>query len=57
MRNKLIDDLIPNHSPALLLEQERMQALDAKEMESSSKIDLKVCRGKCPSKMLIDVGN
>jgi hypothetical protein len=36
-----IDDLTINHSPVPLPEQERMWALDAKEMESFSKIDLK----------------
>jgi hypothetical protein len=41
MRNKWIDGLAINHSPAPLHEQEQMQALDAKEMESSSKIDLR----------------
>ncbi len=41
MWNKLIDDLTTNHSLALLLEQEQMQVLDAKEMESSSKIDIR----------------
>jgi hypothetical protein len=41
MWNELIDDLIINHSPIPLFEQERIHVLDAKEMESSSKINLK----------------
>jgi len=41
MRNEWIDGLTINHSLAPLLEQERMRALDAKKMESSSKINLK----------------
>jgi len=36
-----INDLTINHNFTPLLKQERMQALDAKEMESFSKIDLK----------------
>jgi hypothetical protein len=41
MRNKQIDGLATNHSPTPLPKQEQMRALDAKEMESSSKIDLR----------------
>jgi len=41
MQNEQKDGLITNHSPPPMPEQERMQILDAKEMESSSKIDLK----------------
>jgi hypothetical protein len=41
MWNEQIDGLAINHSPALLLEQERMRAPDVEEMESSSKIDFK----------------
>jgi hypothetical protein len=41
MRNKQIDGLTTNHSPTPLPEQEQMRALDVKEMESSSKIDLR----------------
>jgi hypothetical protein len=41
MRNKQIDGLTTNHSPAPLLEQEQMQVLDADEIKSSSKVDLK----------------
>jgi len=41
MRNKWIDGLITTHSLAPLFKQERMWVLDAKEMESSSKIDLR----------------
>jgi len=41
MWNKQIYGLTTNHNPAPLLEQEWMQALDAKEMESSFKIDLR----------------
>jgi type IV secretory pathway TraG/TraD family ATPase VirD4 len=41
MRNKWIDGLTINHSLAPLLEQERMRTLDAKKVESSSKINLK----------------
>jgi hypothetical protein len=41
MWNEQINGLIINHSRAPLPKQEQMQALDAKEMESSSKIDLK----------------
>jgi hypothetical protein len=46
MRNKRIDGLTTdglttNHSPTPLPKQERMQALDVKEMESSSKINLR----------------
>jgi len=41
MRNKWIDGLAINHSLAPLPKQEQMWALDAKEMESSSKINLK----------------
>jgi hypothetical protein len=37
MQNEQINGLATNHSHAPLLEQEQMQALDAKEMESSSK--------------------
>ncbi len=36
-----IDGLTINHSPNPLSEQKQMQALDVKEMESSSKINLK----------------
>jgi hypothetical protein len=39
--NKRIDGLTTNHIPTPLPEQEQMQALDAKDMESSSKISLK----------------
>jgi hypothetical protein len=41
MRNERIDDLATNHSFAPLLKQKQMWALDVKEMESLSKIDLK----------------
>jgi hypothetical protein len=41
MQNKRIDGLTTNHSPTPLPKQERMQALDVKEMESSSKINLR----------------
>jgi hypothetical protein len=40
-RNEWINGLTIKHSPTPLLEQERMSALNAKEMESSSKINLK----------------
>jgi hypothetical protein len=39
MQNEQTDGLVINHSFTPLLEQERMQTLDAEEMESSSKID------------------
>jgi hypothetical protein len=41
MQNKQIGGLTTNHSPAPLPEQEQMRALDSKEMESSSNIDLR----------------
>jgi hypothetical protein len=41
MWNERIDGLAISHSPTPLPEQEQMRALEAKEMESSSKIDLK----------------
>jgi hypothetical protein len=41
MKNKWIDGLVINHSLAPLPKQERMWALDAKEIKSSSKINLK----------------
>jgi len=41
MRNEWIDGLATNHSPALIPKQERMQVLDAKELESSSNMDLR----------------
>jgi len=41
MQKKQIDGLTTNHSFAPLPKQERMWALDVKEMKSSSKIDLK----------------
>jgi hypothetical protein len=41
MQNEQINDLAINHNHAPLLEQDRMRALDAEKMESSSKIDLK----------------
>jgi hypothetical protein len=41
MRNEQIDGSIINHSPTPLRKKEQMWALEAKEMESSSKIDLK----------------
>jgi predicted P-loop ATPase len=41
MQNEWIDDLTTNHNPAPLLKQEWMWVLNVKEMESSSKIDLK----------------
>ncbi len=41
MRNEQIDGLTINYSFAPLPEQKKMQILDIKEMESSSKIDLK----------------
>jgi hypothetical protein len=41
MQNKQIDVVTTDHSPTPLPEQERMQALDVEEMESSSKIDLR----------------
>jgi predicted transcriptional regulator len=41
MRNEWIDGLVANHSHAPLLEQKQMRALNAKEIESFSKIDLK----------------
>jgi hypothetical protein len=41
MRNKRMDGLTTNHSLAPLPAQEWMWALDAKEMESFSKIDLR----------------
>jgi hypothetical protein len=41
MRNKHIDGLIINHNLMPLLDQKRMQTLKAKEMKSSSKINLK----------------
>jgi hypothetical protein len=41
MQNQQIDGLITNHNHAPLLEQKQMQAPDVKEMESSSKIDLR----------------
>jgi hypothetical protein len=41
MWNEQIDGLIIDHNLMPLLNQKRMQALEAKEMESSSKIDLK----------------
>ncbi len=41
MRNEQMDGLTTNHIPTPLPEQKQMQALDAKEMESSSKISLK----------------
>jgi hypothetical protein len=41
MRNKQIDGLTTNHSHAPLLEQEQLQVLDANEIKSSFKVDLK----------------
>jgi hypothetical protein len=41
MQNKRIYGLTTNHNPTPLPKQERMQALDVKEMESSSKINLR----------------
>jgi hypothetical protein len=41
MQNKQINGVTTNRSFSPLLEQEWMQALDAKEIESSSKIELK----------------
>jgi hypothetical protein len=41
MQNEWKDGLITNHSPTPLPKQERMWALNAEEMESSSKIDLR----------------
>jgi len=41
MWNEQIDGLAISHNPAPLPKQEQMRALEAKEMESSSKIDLK----------------
>jgi len=41
MQNEWIDGLTINHSFVPLTEQKQMWALEAKEMESSSKIDLK----------------
>jgi len=41
MWNKRIDGLATNHIPTPLPKQEQMWALDAKEMESSSKISVK----------------
>jgi hypothetical protein len=41
MQNERIDGLAINHSLASLPKQEQMRVLDAEEMESSSKIDLK----------------
>jgi hypothetical protein len=41
MQNEQIDGLAINHSLAPLPEQEQMWVLHAKEMESSSKINLK----------------
>jgi hypothetical protein len=41
MWNKCINGLTTNHSLAPLLEQKQMWALDAEEMDSSSKIDLR----------------
>jgi hypothetical protein len=41
MENEQIDDLTTNHNPAPLPEQEWMQALDVKKMESPLKIDLR----------------
>jgi hypothetical protein len=41
MWNERINDLATNHSPTPLPEQEQMRALDAEEIKSSSKINLK----------------
>jgi hypothetical protein len=41
IQNERINCLTTNHSLAPLLEQEQMQVLEAKEMESSSKMDLR----------------
>ncbi len=41
MQNEWINGLTTNHSPTRLPKQERMQALNVKEMESSFKINLK----------------
>jgi hypothetical protein len=41
MKNEWINGLVINHNFAPLPKQKRMWALDAKEMESSSKINLK----------------
>jgi hypothetical protein len=41
MWNKQIDGLAINHSPTPLLEKKRIRVVNAKEMESSSKINLK----------------
>jgi hypothetical protein len=41
MQNERINGLITNHSLAPLTKQKWMRALDAKELESSSKIDLR----------------
>jgi hypothetical protein len=59
MWNELMDGLTTNHNLTPLFEQEWMQALNAKEMESSSKIDLRdvlwwksiknACRPKAPT--------
>ncbi len=40
MQNEHIDGLTTNHSPTPLPKQKQMRPLDAKEMESSSKMDL-----------------
>ncbi len=56
MRNEWIDDLATNHNPTPLPEQKQMWALDVEEMESSFKIDLEMCHGGSPSKMLVDLG-
>jgi hypothetical protein len=39
MQNEQIDGLTTNHSPDPLPKQKRMQTLNVKEMESSSKVD------------------
>jgi hypothetical protein len=55
MKNERIDGLAIDHSLAPLFKQEGIWVLDAKEMESSFKIDLGMCHGACSSKMPIDL--
>jgi hypothetical protein len=57
MWNEQINGLVINHSLVPWPEQEQMLALKAKNMESSFKIDLRMCCDRCPSKMLVNLGH
>jgi hypothetical protein len=56
MQNKWINDLVTNHSPAPLPEQEQMWALNDRDMESSSKINLRDVLWKMSIKNVCQLG-